>query len=212
MNNKEIQAIIEGILFIYGEEGISFSDLQNVLENEKSSAIKNAIQDLKVKYDNDEGSAFSIQNFGQNKFRLQTKPHLHEYFAKLEMAQSQSKLSNSSIEVLSIVAYKGPIAKSGIDEIRGVDSSYQVYKLKERNLIRVSGKSEEIGNANLYTITENFYKLFNLQGGLEVLPSIGEDELQNIIDENLAELDKNKEQNKNRDIFADEDDQVEVSE
>ncbi|AUF83676.1 SMC-Scp complex subunit ScpB [Mesoplasma syrphidae] len=186
--SNNLKAIIEGLLFIYGDDGIALIDLQTVLENHKPSEIKLAVSELEEKYKSDDSSAFSIQRFGTNKLRLQTKEVLYEWFAKLEVAKEQSKLSKSSIEVLSIVAYKGPISKVGIDHIRGADSSYQVYKLKQRNLIRVTGKSEDLGRSNLYSITENFFKLFNLSGGKETLPLIGGEELQEIISENVEAL------------------------
>lgn len=198
MNNQELMAIIEGILFIHGDDGISLLNLETVLDTEKPSAIKNAIEMLEKKYETDLGSSFSIQKFSTNKYRLQTKPHLHSWFAKLEIAQSQSKLSASSIEVLSIIAYKGPIAKSEIDNIRGTDCAYQVYKLKERNLIRSVGKDEENGRANLYSITDNFFKLFNLIGGKESLPQITDEEI-----EQAFAAEQSKEEQSNKNIFND---------
>ncbi|WP_025734637.1 SMC-Scp complex subunit ScpB [Williamsoniiplasma luminosum] len=177
MNKNKLMAIIEGMLFIYGDEGVALMDLETVLDHEKPSDIKEAIKSLEDKYLNDEASAFSIQKFSTNKYRLQTKKDLHEWFAKLEDVEVQSKLSVSSIEVLSIIAYKGPISKNQIDHIRGLDSTYQIYKLKDRKLIRSVGKTEET-RANLYAITENFFKLFNLAGGKEILPKISDDEIQ----------------------------------
>ncbi|WP_027063133.1 SMC-Scp complex subunit ScpB [Mesoplasma seiffertii] len=199
--NNNLKAIIEGLLFIYGDDGIALLDLQTVLENHKPSEIKAAINELEEKYKNDESSAFSIQRFGTNKLRLQTKETLYEWFAKLEVVKDQSKLSKSSIEVLSIVAYKGPISKAGIDHIRGADSSYQVYKLRQRNLIRVTGKSEDLGRSNLYSITENFFKLFNLSGGKETLPLIGDEELQEIIAENVQVLKTTEAENNSKTFF-----------
>ncbi|WP_031543023.1 SMC-Scp complex subunit ScpB [Mesoplasma photuris] len=200
MNREKTKAIIEGLLFLNGDDGISLLDIQTVLEEIKPNDIKTMIDELDQKYANDPESVYSIQTFAKTKFRLQTKSEFHEYFAKLEFTQDQRKLSNSSVEVLSIVAYKGPISKSAIDAIRGTDSSYAVYKLKERNLIRVSGKDDSIGRSNLYSITDNFFKLFNLVGGKEVLPTIDEDELQSMIDDNIEKLEK-LDQNTGGDIF-----------
>ncbi|AEM68764.1 SMC-Scp complex subunit ScpB [Mycoplasma putrefaciens] len=193
MNN--IKAIIEGLLFIYGDEGISLVEIQNVLESIKPNEIKQAIIDLNKKYLADEDSALSIQVFAKNKYRMQTKPELHSYFAKLEKFQENRKLSRSTIEVLSIVAYKGPISKSEIDNLRNSDSAYQMYKLREKKLIKAI-KKDPVTRANLYTITDNFFKIFNLEKGLEELPSISDQEIQEIIDQ------QTKQDNENQDLFG----------
>lgn len=168
--NKNIKAIIEGLLFIYGDEGISLLDFQNVLEDKRPADIQEIILELQKLYSENDDCAFSIQKFGKNKYRLQTKPELHEYFAKLEIVKNNTRLSPSCIEVLSVITYKGPITKNQIDEMRDADSSYQFYKLRDRKLIKAVGKTET--GANLYTITDNFFKLFNIQGGFEALPQI----------------------------------------
>ncbi|PPE05280.1 SMC-Scp complex subunit ScpB [Williamsoniiplasma lucivorax] len=206
MHKNKLMAIIEGLLFLYGDEGIALTDLENVLENEKPSEIKGAIKALEEKYYEDESSAFSIQKFSTNKYRLQTKTTLHEWFAKLEDINIQTKLSMSAIEVLSIVAYKGPISKAEIDNIRGVDSTYQIYKLKDRHLIRSVGKTEGT-RANLYAITENFFKLFNLNGGKELLPQISDDELAHEV-----EVKKEHHKSSGSSIFATDDDNQNMEE
>ncbi|PPE06787.1 SMC-Scp complex subunit ScpB [Mesoplasma corruscae] len=168
--NSSMKSIIEGLLFVYGEEGISLLEIQNVLEDKRPVDIQEVILELEKSYKASEDCAFSIQKFGKNKYRLQTKPELHEYLAKLEATKSISRLSPSCVEVLSIITYKGPISKNSIDEIREADSSYQFYKLRDKKLIKAVGKSET--GANLYSITDNFFKLFNIQGGMESIPQI----------------------------------------
>ncbi|AVN60548.1 SMC-Scp complex subunit ScpB [Mesoplasma entomophilum] len=180
--NNNIKAIVEGLLFVYGDEGISLLDLQNVLEDVRPVTIQETILELEKKYSSDADSAFSIQKFGKNKYRLQTKPELHEYFAKLELEVNNSRLSNSSIEVLSIIVYKGPISKHDIELIRQAECSYQIYRLRQKKLIKAVGKTST--GANLYTITDNFFKLFNITGGFEALPQIDFASYKNVNDEN----------------------------
>ncbi|ATZ21088.1 SMC-Scp complex subunit ScpB [Mesoplasma coleopterae] len=180
--NNNIKAIVEGLLFVYGDEGISLLDLQNVLEDVRPVTIQETILELEKKYSSDVDSAFSIQKFGKNKYRLQTKPELHEYFAKLELEVNNSRLSNSSIEVLSIIVYKGPISKHDIELIRQAECSYQIYRLRQKKLIKAVGKTST--GANLYTITDNFFKLFNITGGFEALPQIDFASYKNVNDEN----------------------------
>ncbi|KNG79395.1 SMC-Scp complex subunit ScpB [Mycoplasma sp. HU2014] len=184
--NTNIKAIIEGLLFIYGDDGISLLEIQDVLDTIKPNDIKQAIIDLNKKYQDDETCALSIQVFGNHKYRMQTKPELHEHFAKLEKQENNRKLSQSTIEVLSIIAYKGPISKSQIDFLRNSDSAYQMYKLREKKIIKVAKKDENT-RANLYTITDNFFKIFNLQGGIESLPTISDEEIDKLIEQQEIE-------------------------
>jgi segregation and condensation protein B len=178
MNNKELQAIIEGLLFISGDDGLDLPAIQEVLPNEKPSVINKVIDQLLQKYQKDEASAFSIQKFHKNKFRLQTKPIFHDYLAKLNFNDERRRLSNSVVEVLSIVLYRGPIAKGAIDDLRNCDSTYQLQKLREQKLVEIAGKSEENPRANTYQITDNFFKVFNLNSR-EDIPKLDFEEIKN---------------------------------
>ncbi|QVK08824.1 SMC-Scp complex subunit ScpB [Mycoplasma mycoides] len=200
--NQQYSAIIEGLLFIYGDDGVSLLDIQTVLDNLKPTEIKEIIIELNKKYLSDPSSAFCIQTYKKNNYRLQTKPELHEYFAKLEQYNENKKLSHSTIEVLSIIAYKQPITKQQIDEIRNVDSTYQLYKLREKKLIKVVGKDLENNRSNLYGITDNFFKVFNIKGGIEELPTISDDDIKQAI-ENNNEI---KQEQQNLDLYGNIDD------
>ncbi|UKS54225.1 SMC-Scp complex subunit ScpB [Mycoplasma feriruminatoris] len=202
--NQQYSAIIEGLLFIYGDDGVSLLDIQTVLDNLKPTEIKEIIIELNKKYLADESCAFCIQTYKKNNFRLQTKPELHEYFAKLEEYNENKKLSHSTIEVLSIIAYKQPITKQSIDEIRNVDSTYQLYKLREKKLIRVVGKDVENNRSNLYGITDNFFKVFNIKGGLEELPVISEQDIQLAIQNNAEQ--KQEQEQQSTDLYGNVDD------
>ncbi|ATG97277.1 SMC-Scp complex subunit ScpB [Mesoplasma lactucae] len=194
MNKKELEAIIEGMLFVNGDDGISLATLLEVLNEEKPSDIKKAIDALEEKYEKDEASALSIQRFDKNKYRLQTKTRYNEYLAKLSYVDQPRKLSPSMVEVLSIIAYQQPITKSKVDKLRNADSAYQIQRLKEKKLIKSIGKSEN-NNANLYVVTESFYKVFNLENGQDDLPAI-----------DLSDLDLSSNQNqlKDKNIFNEE--------
>lgn len=198
MNKKQLKAIIEAALFVHGDDGIDLMDLMTILPDAKPNDIKKVIEEMNESYAKDESSAFSIQKFGEHKYRLQTKPELFDQLAKLADVETKKELSRSALEVLSIVAYQGPIKKSKIDAIRTSDSSYQIQKLRDLDLIEVLGKDEENPNANLYGITDNFYKMFNLKGK-EDLPEINFDEIPS-----AEELEQKKEQadkNPNKGIF-----------
>lgn len=176
MTNKQLQAIIEGLLFISGDDGIELGEIGQVLREEKPSTIKKVLAELTQKYAQDEASSFSIQKFNANKYRLQTKPEYNNYLARLRSTDQPHKLTPSAIEVLSIIAYEGPITRHEIDKIRKSDSTYQVQRLKEKQLIQVVGRNQTT-KAGLYEVTDNFYKIFNLTNGKEDLPTINFDDL-----------------------------------
>lgn len=168
--SQYLMQVIEGLLFIYGDDGLSFNELATAMPNEKISVIKKAVDLLEEKYAKDASTALSIQKYGEKKLRLQTKRDIYDPLSKLVKWQSSGKLTSSAIEVLAVIAYRGPIAKTEIDELRQLDSSYQISRLRERSLIRVVGKNSN--RANLYVITDNFFKLFSLKDGLKELPQI----------------------------------------
>ena len=171
MNNQELQAIVEGLLFISGDDGIELAQIAQVLTEEKPSAIKKTIEALANKYNQDEASIFSIQKFNQNKYRLQTKSKYNHYLARLKNIEQPHKLTPAAIEVLSIIAYDGPISRHEIDLVRKSDSTYQIQRLKEKHLIKVTAR-DGLNRFALYEVTDNFYKIFNLTNGKADLPSL----------------------------------------
>ncbi len=170
--NKKL-AITEGLLFVNGDDGVSIDDLKFILNTEEDSIIEKILDALKDKYSSDEASGLDIQKFARNKFRMITKKENAEHYAKLSNIKTEAKLSTASIETLSIIAYKGPISKAKVEDIRGVNCETIFYKLKLRNLIEEAGKSSELGKPMLYKVTDDFLKYFNLNS-LDDLPKLKE--------------------------------------
>lgn len=170
--NKKL-AITEGLLFVNGDDGVSIDDLRFILNTEEDSIIEKILDALKDKYSSDESSGLDIQKFARNKFRMITKKENAEHYAKLSNIKTEAKLSTASIETLSIIAYKGPISKAKVEDIRGVNCETIFYKLKLRNLIEEAGKSSELGKPMLYKVTDDFLKYFNLNS-LDDLPKLKE--------------------------------------
>lgn len=170
--NKKL-AITEGLLFVNGDDGVSIDDLKFILNTEEDSIIEKILDALKDKYRGDESSGLDIQKFARNKFRMITKKENAEHYAKLSNIKTEAKLSTASIETLSIIAYKGPISKAKVEDIRGVNCETIFYKLKLRNLIEEAGKSSDLGKPMLYKVTDDFLKYFNLNS-LDDLPKLKE--------------------------------------
>ena len=163
-----LKAIIEGLLFVAGDEGLSLEEFCNITEKAKSEiteTIKNLFEDY-----NNENRGIQLEFLG-NKFKLTTKTEHTEFYQKLIKEEENSVLSQSSLETLAIIAYNGPITRTAIDEIRGVNSSYLIRKLLLKGLIEDVGYSDSAGRPKLYNTTSKFLDYFGL-GTKEDLPKI----------------------------------------
>lgn len=162
--------ILEGLLFVMGDEGIELDKIKSVLDI-TDNELQNVINDLKNEYEN-YNRGLRVEEFG-NKIKLTTKKEHKEYYEKLVAEESNSMLSNAALETLAIIAYNGPVTRVEIDEIRGINSSHLVRKLLLKNLIKDVGRSDAPGRPILYQITDDFLDYFGLTT-IEDLPKIEE--------------------------------------
>lgn len=176
----EFKAIIEGLLFVSGDEGLSVEEICNIIETEKENVIL-VLKKLYNEYEQDD-RGIRLELLG-NKYKLTTKAEHKNYYKNLIKIDENSTLSQSSLEVLSIIAYNGPITRVQIDEIRGVNGSYIIRKLLIKGLIEEVGHADTAGNPRLYNITNKFLDYFGL-GSIKELPEI-----------NISNESNNEEQN-----------------
>ena len=163
-----MKGVIEGLLYVQGDQGLTVKQVSDILEISEDDA-KELILSLKQDYiDNDRGLRI---NYLGNSFKLTTKEEHKEYFKKLLENPSNNVLSNSAIETLAIIAYNEPITRSEVDDMRGVDSTYVMRRLLARGLIKESGRSEKPGHPILYKTTDDFLDYFGLSSK-EDLPKI----------------------------------------
>lgn len=169
MDNREIKSIIEGLLFTWGDP-LELKDLSSVLEmeiNELEDIMKELIDDFDF---NRRGlRIIKFNNF----YQIGTRPEHYEWIKKLNNKKNTKNLSNASLETLSIIAYKQPIIKSDVENIRGVRSDRAIDTLIDKKLVKELGRLERTGRPILYGTTEDFLKYFGLET-LEELPSIEE--------------------------------------
>ena len=173
------KSVIEGLLFISGDEGLSLDEICNIIEKNKDETTL-IIQELFNDYNVNE-RGIQLEYLG-NKFKLTTKIEHKYFYKKLIKEEINAPLGQSALETLAIIAYNGPITRITIDEIRGVNSSYVIRKLLLKNLIEEVGKSDIPGKPKLYSVTSKFLDHFGL-GSTDELPKI---EINNF-DSNLEE-------------------------
>lgn len=129
--------------------------------------INQAINELNEKYQSEEFS-FQLEHLGGG-YQFLTKPAYQTSISILLRQQSQKRLSNAQLETLSIIAYKQPVTKGDIEQIRGVNSDYSVQKLLEKELVAIKGKSEGLGRPILYGTSGKFMEYFGINA-LSELP------------------------------------------
>lgn len=156
--NKE--AILEGLLYVQGDEGIRLGEVCNILQIDEDEA-KDLVISLKNKYDEPD-RGLRIHYLG-NCFKLTTKEEHREYYKKLvDDVTISSTLSNAALETLAIIAYNEPITRLQIDELRGVDTTYTIRRLVAKGLIKECGRADIPGRPLLYKTTDDFLDYFNL--------------------------------------------------
>jgi segregation and condensation protein B len=165
--------VLEGILFLSGEEGMTSIDIQVLLDIDDKEFDK-LINNLKESYNN-ENRGIQLEYLG-NKWKLTTKKEHREYYEKMTNKEVNSNLSPATLEVLAIIAYNQPVTRIKVDEIRGINSSHLVRKLLLKNLIEECGKSDGPGRPNLYRTTDFFLDSFGLKT-LDELPQLKEVEI-----------------------------------
>lgn len=132
-----------------------------MFESEISSEIlAKALDDLREKYASDEFS-FSLEHLGSG-YQFLTKPAYQSSISILLKQQSQKRLSTAQMETLSIIAYKQPVTKNEVEQIRGVNCDYSIQKLLEKQLVAIKGKAETIGRPLLYGTSEKFMDYFGI--------------------------------------------------
>ena len=171
---RTMSAALEGLLFLTGDEGITLEQAVNALGTDEETT-KELFDELQ-KYYLDDSRGIEIAHFGET-WRFLSKATVHPYAKRLFSIDKESRLSNAALETLAIIAYRQPITRVEIEEIRGVGADMMLRKLEARGLICESGRSEAPGRPILYSVTEDFMDAFQLLSldELPELPSFSED-------------------------------------
>lgn len=167
-------AEIEALLFVAGEDGLRVRQLAELLSM-PPTGVTQSLEKLAEKYQKDEDSSLALLETS-NTYKIVTKQDFAELLRKYSKAPINQSLSRAALETLSIIAYKQPITRMEVDEIRGVNSSGAISKLQIFDLIRENGKKEVLGHPNLYVTTDYFLDYMGINS-LEELPIVEETEL-----------------------------------
>lgn len=165
---EHMLAILEGLLFLCGDDGLSIE--QAAASMDASEEYVAELFDNLQKYYLQESRGIEIARFGE-KYRFLSKAFIHEAAKKLFQTSTEAKLSNAALETLAIIAYKQPITRVEIEEIRGVGADVMLRKLVARGLIQEDGRSEAAGRPILYSVTDEFLDSFKLLS-LDELPEL----------------------------------------
>ncbi len=169
MNDFEIKPILESLFFV-SDSPIRLETLVEILPQTNQEAILEEIHRIKKEYEDDSKGVELVEIAGGYQFR--TKPKWAEWIARLKKAKPV-KLSQSALETLAIVAYRQPVIRPAIEEIRGVDSGWVLRTLLEKGLIRIMGRKDLPGRPIIYGTTKAFLELFSLNS-LSDLPTLKE--------------------------------------
>lgn len=170
MNKEEILSIIEGMLFLSGDDGITVQQVSSVLQVPKKEATSLLDELIQVIHKRSV-SGMEVSNFG-GIFKLTTLSRHHEYYQRM-IAQNENTLSNAALETLAIIAYNQPITRVHIEEIRGVGCDAMIRKLQAKALIKEVGREDSPGKPILYGVTDEFMDAFSLTS-LDELPELKE--------------------------------------
>lgn len=167
MDKREIKAIIESLLFTWGDP-LSIDDIGQILELD-TKYLEDILKEMIDEFDYNRRGLRIVKV--ENTFQIGTRPEHYDWVKKLHQQKPPRNLSNAALETLSIIAYKQPVIKSDIEYIRGVKCDKAIETLTERNLIKELGRLERTGRPILYGTTSEFLKLFSLES-LDDLPNL----------------------------------------
>lgn len=170
MEDHELSAVIESLLFVSGEP-VSLPRLGEVLEGVQADRIRQTLDRIRRGLDSVGHGLQLVEVAGG--YQIVTRPECAPWIKALDKIKTATRLSRSALETLAIVAYKQPVTRGEIEAIRGVDSASVLKSLLERRVLRITGRREGLGRPLLYGTTQEFLKYFGLNN-LTELPALKE--------------------------------------
>ena len=157
---------IEAILFVSGD-AVEIRDIAQALEITELETLK-AVETLQREYDDDK-RGFMVSRYG-NHLKLETRQEYAQYVERLLQPVQRQSLSQAAMETLAVIAYRQPVTRLDIEEIRGVKCDYSVQSLMHKGLIKNVGRKESLGRPYLYATTDFFLEHFGIADIRELPP------------------------------------------
>jgi len=162
------RSIVEAVLFA-ADAPLAGGKLAQIVGVGEARDMKKHVAELNDLYARN-GQAFRIEEVAGG-YQMLTLPVYNTWLTKLIRARTDAKLSPAALETLAIVAYKQPVLRAEIEDIRGVQCGEVINRLREMNLVKIVGRAEDLGRPMLYGTTKRFLEAFGL-AGLEGLPQV----------------------------------------
>lgn len=167
MDKKKAKAVIEAILFSFGES-VEIEKIASALETDKATA-EDLVRELMQEYEQEERGIRIIEL--ENAYQMCSAQQYYEYLIRIKEQPKKHVLTDVLLETLSIIAYKQPITRVEIEKIRGVSCDHAVNRLVEYNLVQELGRLDAPGRPLLFGTTEEFLRSFGVNS-IEELPTL----------------------------------------
>jgi segregation and condensation protein B len=168
MNSNKLLSRIEALLFVAGDEGMTVKQLAQYIEVDTMD-IEAGLSELESQFNESEMRGITLKQLAGT-YQLTTKPDVSDTLKKLIENPTNQVLTGASLEVLAIIAYKQPITRAEVEDLRGVKSERPIATLVSRALVQEVGRAEGTGRAILYGTTKEFLNYFGLQNINELPP------------------------------------------
>jgi len=165
-----LKSIVEALVFA-SDEPLSIQRIRSILPHATAKEIRKAIEDLNSEYDSC-GHAFTIEEVADG-YRMYTRPEFESCLRDFFRHRKETRLTVAAIETLAIIAYRQPVERAVIEDIRGVNSEGVIKNLMERGLVKIMGRSSKLGHPLLYGTTKRFLEHFGLKS-IKDLPKVSE--------------------------------------
>ncbi len=162
----ELKRVVEALLFS-SDRPVSTGRIAQLCDAEDGHEVRSIIGELQREYA-EEGHAFRVEEIAGG-FQVLTHPRYAPWVSRLHTSQQQESLSQAALETLAIVAYRQPVTRAEVEDIRGVHCGHMLRSLVDKRLIKVTGRADELGRPMLYGTTRHFMEAFGLRS-LKDLP------------------------------------------
>jgi len=170
-SDAKLKVVLEALL-IASDQPVSAARLSAVLgRGVDTRKVRKLIDSLRGEYDA-QGRAFQIEEIAEG-YQVLTRPEYHDWVAELRRGRREERLTPSAVETLAIVAFKQPVLRAEVDDIRGVHCGPILRALMEKNLIKIAGRKDVPGRPLLYGTTRRFLDVFGLKS-LREMPALGQ--------------------------------------